>query len=57
MEQHCSSFNAVRAFTFLAMLFAAATLLTAVFWAFKGAASLKIPVVVLGGVSGKFSSK
>jgi len=48
----CDALNAVRAFTFLAMLFAAVTLLLAIVWAFKQSEGLKIPTAALAGVAG-----
>jgi len=51
--QECDALNAVRAFTFLAMLFAAVTLLLAIVFAFKQTASLKVPTAALAGVSGE----
>jgi len=50
----CSSFNAVRAFTFLAMFTSALSLVLMLVYIIKGNESLKIPVCVLLLVQGIF---
>ena len=48
----CDALNAVRAFTFLAMFFAAITSVLALIFIFKGTESFKVAVPALAAVSG-----
>jgi len=48
----CDAFNAVRAFNFLGMLFAAVTCILGFFFIFKGTASMKVVVPITAAIAG-----